>query len=311
MDKSYNYAIAYLKILACFGVVSLHFGSGGFGRKLAVPLFVSVSFYLGAKLFDCDDWRKLVNRVVRLMRPYVIWGFFGLLLSCVMAKISLIQVCDQMFFGRALGVPAGHLYYLELCAFITVLLFALRRLPRSMVLLSLIIGSFVLQYTGMNAALCKNLYSEAPNTVGRIVEFLPYACAGVAAAAVPVDSRLRGWWSIGGGLVVGLVSFGLFGRFVPNGFSYQGLPLFVLSMAVFVSAAWKGCAMPRFFQLRAVSEISAWTSGVYFVHMFVGYIVQRSLCVPHSFGLTVVVFLASMTLTGLLSRIKVLNALVK
>ena len=45
-DNKYNYALGVLKLIAALEVVWIHFGKGGFGLRLAVPVFMFVSFYL-------------------------------------------------------------------------------------------------------------------------------------------------------------------------------------------------------------------------------------------------------------------------
>ena len=49
--KNYNSGIDVLKVLACFGVVLLHFGHDIKVATLLVPIFMFVSAYLCGRLF--------------------------------------------------------------------------------------------------------------------------------------------------------------------------------------------------------------------------------------------------------------------
>ena len=309
-ERSFNYALALLKLVACFGVVSLHFGAGGFGRKLAVPLFVTITFYFGAKAILSGDWSGAVRRLRRLLVPFVAWGAVAAAFAAVTTGVSMKGVLEQLAFGRSEGLPGGHLYYLEVCAFLTVLLFGAVKAGGVKVLAVLSVLALALQCAGLNAAWCGALPSEAPNTVGRLAEFLPYACAGVLFACG--TDRLRGAsaWLLGA-CVTG--AFGLYAvtmRWVPAGFGYQGAPLLVLTLALFAFFAF---AVSRFAWLRRpwLKEVSSWCGGAYFMHMVVGTLIVRRVGLGPSLVLTAVVYVLSMVLAGGLGRWTVLKGLVR
>jgi surface polysaccharide O-acyltransferase-like enzyme len=172
-----NIGIDFLKILACFAVISLHFGSGGYGRRLAVPIFVFFSCYLcaykGGKTF-------IFKRLYRLWFPFIIWGVIGIVIySLASNSFTWNNIAWQLSFGYPY---AQHLYYLMDLIFITCLIWGVRQLPnntcKKMVLVGLAIGCVVLQYTGWNYRFCAGLPDNMRYTIGRLAELLP--CAIVA-----------------------------------------------------------------------------------------------------------------------------------
>ena len=112
--KNYNSGIDVLKVLACFGVVLLHFGHDVKVATLSVPIFMFVSTYLCARLFTEGTWRELFIRLRRLYVPFVVWGVSYWLMFCLFNRsFDIVVLIKQL----AIGAPACPvLYFLFLLA---------------------------------------------------------------------------------------------------------------------------------------------------------------------------------------------------
>ena len=292
--RKFNAGIAILKIAACFGVVSMHFGSFGFFRKAAVPTFVLVSFYLSARLFERIDLRDLGRRMRRLAIPFFAWGIISLLCwwvcgSEVTGKIVLMQLTC----GRADVVSAGHLYYLEVCAIMTLILYALPRRRFDLWLVAVIVFSFCLQYSNLNYQIFHPMGYNAMNTFGRICEFITYAATGLLLAHTMKWFRsvydFKWFWFICA------VGFGLSGVLyagklipTPQGFASQGIAAFLMTVTFDLPFVVLGeylqskVALQSGMPMRALQYASSLTGGMYYVHVLVGTVLVVLSGIEHS-----------------------------
>ena len=181
-EVKYNWGIAFLKFIAAFAVVVIHFGnnSGSIGRVLsmAVPIFMFLACYLSES--KLKDTNYLSKRILRVLSPFWFWGcatwfVFGVLDGCVFEPHKLLT---QLLVGIPICRP---LYFIPLLVLSTLIIFGLDKLKPEqfgVIVTGLIFASFALQYTGVNYCICSKVGEEYAPVVGRFTELLPFALAG-------------------------------------------------------------------------------------------------------------------------------------
>lgn len=323
-DKSgthVNMGIAMIKIIACLAVVSLHFGGNAFGRRLAVPIFMFLAFYLSAKHVTADDWSRLLKRLRRLFVPFAFWGLVaGAQMALSGCKVSLWDVVLQLTTGCRL---CGHLWYLSALLLFTAGLFVLNKYIKSwwrtFILGVSVIACFGLQYSGVNYRVFAPITSKPWLTIARLVEVWPIAVAGLAFARYYKDIEKRGVrWTIFSLSCIGLIISGGFmvSRLpsLPMGFGYQGLAPFGMSVALSIIFVIIGDLYPGWGGGKCgklIGMCGSLTGGIYFCHVAVGTELVRLTGLGKSHFLMGLVFLGSLCFAWLLSRFKYTSWMVK
>lgn len=314
LSRRFNVGIAGLKILACFGVVSLHFGSTGMGRRLAVPTFVFVSFFLTSRLFSCIDFTCLRRRLFRLLLPYVVWGGLGYLWYSCLSGFCLSPLYMQLLVGRYSDMPVGYLYYLEVLVLITSFLYCLPRRHFQFELFLVLVFSFVLQYTGVNYSLWMKAPGDIANTFGRIIEFMPYACAGLLVSHYEMIVKRNPMVLICALIVALTVSVAFYcAHSLPcaQGFSYQGLPLFTLTVSVCCAVILFSPDIPDGLCMKVVGKFAMLTSGIYYIHGIVGELCKLLWGMERSFVASLLVYFIGAIFALMLSSVSATRWMVK
>lgn len=93
-EKTINSGISILRLLASYGVVLCHFcdmemhSFGDFFRRLAVPCFTIIAFYLLAVKWKNISLRGIRDRLWRLFVPMAAWGGYTICGICLRVKAS-------------------------------------------------------------------------------------------------------------------------------------------------------------------------------------------------------------------------------
>lgn len=213
-------SLDYLRVFACFGVVSLHFGLGMSCAAMAVPIFMALSIFRGGALFENGDVSALRERIVRLYKPFFFWGLvYFAAYSIVNHELNMHIWGLQMLLGAPV-CPA--LYFIFLLAIFTVLLFQLCRSRWKVPMgIALALSCFALRYNGWNYAVFKNCPFDVRMVLGRFVELLPSALAGMFLYELRSHRGVLLWLSVGG-----LSLYPLNYLVGCHGFGYQGVGLF-------------------------------------------------------------------------------------
>lgn len=275
VESSRNGAIDLVRVLACYAVLSMHFGDGGIGRRLAVPSFMFLSFYLSGSRLMNGDWQYLKHRLLRLFLPYSFWGAMGFFLGNLMGgEYStgdlLMQICT--------GYPtAAHLYYVTLVMIFTVVVFLVGKVWRTWsdyIFLILFLMSFVLQYTGWNYDMFNVIPGIVKHTPGRIVELLPLAIAGIWFAKAEGSCKNHMLPCVVVTLIVFVVALIMFYAkipIMPRGFGCGGLQPTIMSITLCGAMILMGKIFgdAKMFS-HVICSVGAMTSGIYFMHVIVG-----------------------------------------
>lgn len=273
--SGYNVGADVLKVLSCMGVVYLHFGAGRSAiAQMSVPIFVLVSFYLCGNRILFGSSMDLGRRVWRLYCPFLFWGIAYFLVKSVFSKsLDFGALCCQLVFGAPL---CPGLYFIVDMVAASIVLFCLVKLLRRCVdylLCCVIVVCMMLEYLGVNYSLFSDLPYCAKWTVGRFCELLPYACLGLVCyrhaqqrkAMMVASTVLFLFW-------LGFRFFDV--TLSAPGFMYSGALLLAgsASISVLVLLASWNVPSPLVKIIRAGGEV---TAGVYYIHLLVGFGLDR------------------------------------
>ena len=308
--RSYNVGIDLLKIIACVGVVFLHFGQGGKVFDLSVPIFMFASIFLTRKLIQDGTEEELKKRIKRLYIPFACWGMIYFLLLCAMeSKFNLYDLIMQM----TIGVPANPpMYFIFLLMLNTVLLYYVchySHWKKSLMVVALIL-CILLQYSGINAHLVRGLPFHQQHSLGRFAELFPMA---ILAYLFSVCSAMGKWfWPIFSLLL--LISFRILGlRLACPGFSYQGVNLLLGATTVSSLSIELGEIVTRKMPdciLNKVKSFAGLTAGVYYTHLLIGKIFEVPLGRHRGTWEAVIIFVTTLAIVYAVKKIKRLSWLV-
>ena len=167
----------------------------------------------------------------------------------------------------------------------------------------------MLQYTGINHILFKGLPFAPKFTLGRIVELFPYAVIGYYAYRCKIEELPFKWTLCA---TVGLFFIGLLLNLPCPGWGFQGLPLLFMFVGVFLIAVVGGrhLTLPNRVG-KIVSELARLTAGIFYIHMSVGYILEKFTGRNRCIEAAIVVFVLSGIVVFILKRIPVFRKVVE
>lgn len=295
-----NIGLNLLRILLTLGVVMDHFwwrpdpeNLRGLDvalwqlRTLAVPAFMTMTFFFTAKRFIAGDGAWLRKRYRRLYEPFVFWAvacFLGTL--CVSHfdpaySASLKDLLWQLLLGHSEHLSLTQFWFhtdLLILTAVFFLSFRLVRTPRANVYLALAaiaVGCSVQYSQTAMTALFGGMPFEAKYPLGRVFTMLPYAGAGFLLAAVrdridAASSGLRGAVALMG---LWLVVWVIYAPVAPRPASvvgYEGINMALIAwgmMAVFYYIPFD--RLPAAFS-KTVLFLSKYCMGVYCIHHLMG-----------------------------------------
>lgn len=295
MGREFNTGIGLLRIWMSLEVVMVHFFSAAgapgllvslhaMGGMAAVPVFMTLAFCLTGNRLGDD--RYVRRRLLRLLIPYFLWPLIfylayaaaGRFSGLILPKIRMEDLLWQWAAGGS-GVVNSPLWFTADLILFTVILWGLGKkvkTPAGIVCsgIFLIAAGLTLQYSGLNLLLWENIDFELRYTVGRIAEMMPYVGAGWILSLYREKegiSRYRLPVVLGGGALF-LIYKKCHGFAYVEGFGYQGIRLFCLSLLLCIAVSafpqGRGRACSAFRQ--AVKSVSRYTPGIYYMHILVG-----------------------------------------
>lgn len=281
--KKLNLLVAMVKIVACYAVVSIHFGGTLPFAGLAVPVFMFFSFYYTN--YGGGGGGGLWSRLRRLAVPFAFWGVVPFTVHCAFVmKINWMSLFNQL----TAGAPENHpLYFLLLLMMYSVMVWLIvnRSGNENLWLLVLIVVCFVLQYSGANARIWRILPLYHQILCGRFCELLPAALAGRLVRNFRLKVGGAGAW-IGCGICALAIFVVLYtGGFDSRamGYDYSGITSFMgaCGLCILAIVAGERFSLPVVAQ-SAILPIAGVSAGIYYMHQFVGHIVHGYL-LPKSY----------------------------
>ena len=294
--KNRFFSVDLFKIFLTFLVVICHFwlpsDNGNifsYGvdnlRKLAVPCFFSLSFYLlGDKIPDYSLY-QFITRKRRLMIPFYFWGVFSWIMAILFNYASMnkdsiaYSIVWQLFTGSREDINPT-LWYLFILSICTSLFFYLYKLPLknfNILLVFIVVFSFFIQYSGLNYWLFNNLGYEIKYSIGRLFEMIPYACVGIFVKLTSERRKKSKKIFFLVSILLVCIYFLLENysllKIDEKGFGYQGVDVLVGTLGlVFLFLSFEIFSD----KLRKVIYVaSKHTLGIYCIHYLVGNLLKR------------------------------------
>lgn len=262
-----------LKIILTFLVVNIHIRVISHGKAnalesygyYAVPLFMTLSFFLMSKYFSQIklSFSVILSRIKRLIFPYIFWSVIGFLLKPEL--INLRNLFLQFITGKVVDTP---IYYLNLLIFFTFIFWLITYLsPKFRIPLhvGIIIVAFVLEYTGINTRYFNLTIVEIRKSYGQIVELTKYASLGILFGILVSQKIKRAFLFV----LVGSTLF-LLNRFnfpQPWGYNYSGLKLFLGTIFVLSSVLLIGQTNFTPPINKIIHILGTYSFGVYLSHI--------------------------------------------
>ena len=218
-----------------------------------------------------------------------------------------------------IGVPVcPPLYFISLLMAATLIMRAIRMASRrrhweSLLLVLAISISFAMQYSGANTAIFDRLAFAPRMALGRFFELLPAAVAGYALWLI---RGRRGLY-----LVIGaLMAFSILivnishCNLGASGYCYQGIPLFAtsvlyVSVAIYTGLWWQ--VSEQSVLARIIKTMAGLTAGIYYIHLFVGKVMELAFGRDRGWVTAITVFGASALCVAMIKRIRWLSWLVR
>ena len=296
--KNLNVGLNLFRILLTFGVVLDHFWWTATPeaytgvrkalwhlRTLAVPAFMTMTFFFTANRFRLGYVPWLKKRFLRLYEPFVFWALAYFAIRLVVARfdawydVGIVDLLWQLALGSS-GKLCMQFWFHGDLIILTALFFVAFRIVRCakanfyLALGSIALG-FTLQYTPLNDAMFSWMPFEAKYTLGRLASMLPYAGAGFLLAAA--KDRLA---ALTPGMKVSVALFGLWLAWLvvycnvcprpPSKLGYAGIQLNLTAWGVlFVFYYLPFERMPAMFS-KIVLGVSKYCMGVYCMHLLLG-----------------------------------------
>ena len=326
--NKHSYAIDILRVLLAFGVVLCHYWSPetetGLNsvilawRQNAASAFFLLSFFLTGSRFLTNDQDYLKKRLKRLLIPYFVWGLFGWVVyaavHCFGMSIRkvLMGLFWQMLVGHGDAVNSPLWFLAVLCWLTALYAFLFRKLKQKqavIVICILAVLSFILQATGIHVRLFSVLPFEAKYPLGRTVEMIPYATAGILLSAVLQDKEIHlSAVLVSVAVVVCYLCFPEFLSF--EGFGYSGLMKLAASISLILIALYLDSYISKDSWKSVIRTISLHTLGIYCMHYDVGLVISRLVFISNSFLLCIVIYTLCYFIAAGIARIPRLRPLV-
>ena len=204
------------------------------------------------------------------MIPYLCWGLIYFIVKSMLHKSIDVEMLVQQFLFGSPACPV--MYFIGLLAIFTVLLSLLSKMRFSDVVVEVIaILCLAAQYAGWHVVLARCFSKEGAMFVGRAFELFPAAVVGYCFHK-HAEQLSEGRW-----LYIVMVVVGTAGFLFPmcGGYGYQGIGLLSLSAAVFVIITFSGMTYARGVKLPFVRFAASLTAGIYYMHLFVGWGLER------------------------------------
>lgn len=200
INRRINIGINILRVWMAIEVILLHRmswkGYNGFFfnflkacEMFSVPVFMIISFYLSVRVFEDGNYHKFKERMFRLLIPQVGWAIICWVVY-YLTDIIFMHEINHTITDLWVAIISGcrqntnpSTWFQAVLIILTLYFFVLFKYLDSKkawlgVYLSLI-GALLIQYEGTYFTYFSKMNYELFNTVGRIFEIMPYACAGL------------------------------------------------------------------------------------------------------------------------------------
>lgn len=299
-EKKINVGLNLLRIVLTLGVVMDHFwwtadplALTGFDkflwqlRTLAVPAFMTMTFFFAAKWFAIGDRAWLKKRYFRLYEPFIFWAVVSYLAVLLISRFdpsysaSFTDFLWQIALGHSERLYLTQFWFHTDLLILTGVVFAAFRLVRIQkahvyIALAAIAVGYTVQYSDATLMVLFGwMPYEAKYPLGRVFVMLPYVGAGLllASAKERLDAAAPGVRlaiAAMGAWLVGWVVYCPVAPRPPSVVGYEGVSMSLIAwgmMALFYYIPFD--RLPASFT-KAVLFLSKYCMGVYCIHHLIG-----------------------------------------
>ena len=280
--------ISIIRIAMAFAVIVDHFGDGTAVKniratmgKWAVPCFMFMSFYLLTPKLEKISQDFVVKRIKRLYLPLAVWTIITFTLYAILFRFGLGNVglydWRKIFYSLIFGsvsefMPQFWFNIAQIIIFVFVILILYTQDDKTYFLYILyisIIGAFFLQYSGINGYLFENSSYEVRNSLGRVLEMIPFAFSGILFNYIKENERWKSLLLGVIGIAISLLGLSLqFGNEYA-GFDYSGAKIYIISTLICLAVVVINYC-PKGFTADAINYIASLSAGIYYMHFTVG-----------------------------------------
>lgn len=245
-----------------------------------VPIFFIMSFYFCLNLFKSKNFQKIKLRYQRIMIPYFIWPIIIWFFNNFLYFILKFNIKYYSFNNLKIQLLTGHVYmrvlwfqYNLILSSTIILIIEFLFINEKIVLYNIIIVSYFIQYSNFNFIFFSKYDYHWKYTLGRLFEIIPYCVSGYILASLKIinyltKNRVKFIYLII--LILILIrKYNIFRSI--NGFFYQGLNLYFLSLGIFmIFLLLPSEKINNLGIIKSITILSNYTSGVYYLHYHIG-----------------------------------------
>lgn len=288
-EKEYDYGIALLRLMMCFGVVCIHYwwkrsyflGSGiiEYLMQFSVSIFMILSFMLEQHNFSHGRaW--LQTRLTRLLIPQVGWTIIYWMtysLFDLLFGTEFVQPLDflwQLFLGHSPRVNTAMwfqvvLIWLTILFYVIVNVFSSKRVRTILIMLSILVMIF--EMAG-GLALFDSMRYEIKYPVSRMISMILFAAVGYLFSDFHLQRIIKSHRMLAGGLSILVifvdVQFGIY-KIMPR-LSTTGVPVCIVAVSIIVLVQCIPFERINNNIKSFLNVITKYTLGIYCIHNLVG-----------------------------------------
>ncbi len=302
-----NIGIALLRIIMTYEVVLCHFYSfdraSGFSKiasaykNIAVPVFMILAFcFTDIKVLSSDNG-KIKKRLERLLVPHLVWSFMYFVIYWVVDRINNYSLgihrgikgfIGMLFTGNMLNPAAWFMVDLIIITVFFLIIYRLLGERRAEVLLVILFFiTIFLQYSGLwfgfiGRVLDRNVLYWP---VGRLLEMMPLAIAGIALNKVDLLGRIKIMSGVyravlmlvsAGALYIMIRASGKGFLHLGNDFMYGGVDRMIISLLTIIVFGCISFENAPVMIYEFIVKLSKHTLAVYYMHNMIGVIIFKA-----------------------------------
>ena len=284
-----KYGLSLLKVFMAFEVIVAHFLTSSFSifdklaKKMcvyAVPVFMTLSFIFMSNYFFNRDEKKITGRIKRLFffqfNWAIIYFLFYTIANLVRERdiISINELIIQIITGHSATLNPTMWFQFVLIV-LTILFYAITKYIKNnhyiMISIALLITvSYIMQYSGVNGILFKNLSYSFKYPLGRVSECVPFACICLIIGNRDLLAKLSKIEKTITCLVAAVIAY-FTKEFLQYSFGYAGIKLAcIATILIFVFYEFNKTLLC--FGKDLLDALTNYTERVYVLHRLMGFI---------------------------------------
>jgi len=287
IKNKYNIGLGILKVFLALDVIISHnFNKNSTHNKILlfclkrrrvhVPSFFIMSFYFMHKELLRLNINKIRRRFERLIIPYFFWPIILWIINNILKIIFNINISctledlkNQLLWGNNFIIQFWFLWDLIMITLIFIVIIFLLK-ENSLFFFQLLgIFAYILQYSGINKTLYLYLSSEKKESLGRLVEMIPYSVTGFTLAFFEIinkiqNNKLKTFF-------LSLIIFSLIDKYEIftkiDGIAYSGIKLNIHSISlIFLFSIFPTEKISNKLIFKFLINISKFTGGIFYLH---------------------------------------------